>query len=70
MGDKLLMGMPQAHHDEMILVDPDLHLAQLLSRSLGTTISRDQVKTVIRNHWSKLEVLAHAVHHQELMQES
>lgn len=64
------MGLTHLTHHERITVDPDLHMAELLTRAFGHPISRDQVAALIRNHWSKLEVLAHAIHHQQLMQES
>jgi hypothetical protein len=57
-------------HSERVTVDPDLHMARLLSRWLGQEITREQVNDLFRHNWSRLQVMAHAIHDQQIMQES
>lgn len=64
------MGMHGTVHSDKITIDPDLHLARLLGRSFGHDISREQINDLFRLHWSKLEVLAHAIHDQQIKRES
>lgn len=63
------MGLTVGHHDAKITIEPEQHMALLLSRSFGHDISREQVVDLFRLHWVKLSIMAHAIHDQQIAKE-
>jgi hypothetical protein len=41
---------------------PHQKLAELMSRELGVSINAPALRLFLKHHWSKVSVLAHAVH--------
>lgn len=41
---------------------PHDKLAELMSRELGASINAPALRLFLKHHWSKVSVLAHAVH--------
>ncbi len=60
------MSLGAIPHDEKLSIQPERHMAKLLSQSLGVAVSPEQVVDTFRLHWSKLSLLAHLIHDQQV----
>lgn len=59
------MGLGAAHHDDKITIEPEKHMARLVSRELGHDITPEQILGLFRAHWLRLSIMAHAIHDQQ-----
>ncbi len=50
--------------------NPDIKLARLMNRQLGTNVTPKQVRDFVTDNWSKVQALSHSIHDDQLASQS